>query len=331
MLAYTLRRLALLVPLLAGIVVIVFGLMQLVPGDPAAVLLGENATPEAVAGLRRTLGLDRPLHHQLGRYLVGLLHGDLGQSVFQNESVAAAIARRLPATIEVAVVATLFAVLIGVGLGIVAAVYRGTPIDVAGMLFAQLGVSMPVFWLGILLMFWFAVRLSWLPAIGRGEPVVAALGAALGGRPEVLVDTLRHLALPAVTLGLNGAAVVSRLVRASMLDTLRQEFVRAAAARGLPTWRVLGVHCLRPAIVPVLSVIGLRFGTLLGGAVLTESIFGWPGLGQLAVTAISQRDLPLVQGIVLTFAVVFALVNLAVDLLQGACDPRLRVAEARGA
>ncbi len=325
MLRYTLKRLLLLVPLLLGVVVVVFALMRLVPGDPAVVFLGQDATPEAVAQLRKSLDLDKPWPVQLGRYIANVARGDLGDSIFRGESVMAAIASRLPATVEVAVAALLIAVLVGLPLGVLAALRRGSPIDVGSMVFAQLGVSMPVFWLGILLMFWFAVELNWLPAVGRGESLHHALFAALGGRPGVLGESLRHLALPAFALALNSAAVMSRLVRTSMLDVLQVEYVRAARGKGVANRRVIVTHALRNALLPVVNVIGLRFGALLGGAVLTESIFGWPGLGQLVVTAISQRDFPLVQGIVLVFALMFALVNLAVDLVTAALDPRMRL------
>ena len=325
MLQYTLRRTALLVPLLFGIVVVVFTLMQIIPGDPAVVLLGQDATPEAVAALRTTLGLDRPLPVQLAFYVANLLQGDLGDSIFRGEPVIVAIGSRLMATVEVAVTALVLAVAIGLALGVLAAVKRGSMVDTASMLLAQIGVSMPVFWLGILLMFWFAVQLNWLPAVGRGEPLLSAAGAALTGRWGALVDSARHLALPAMTLGVYSAAVMSRVVRASMLETLSQDYVRTARAKGLVAWRVVLAHGLRNALLPVVNIIGLRFGELLGGAVLTESIFGWPGLGQLAVTAISQRDIPLVQGIVLIFAAMFAVVNLTVDLLNAALDPRVRL------
>ena len=325
MLAYAAKRIVLLIPTLLGILIIVFGLMQIVPGDPAALLLGEQATPEATAEVRAALGLDRPLAVQLGGYLAGFFRGDLGVSFFRNEPVTRVIGSRLGATVELAAAALLFAILLGLALGLLAAVRQGSITDVLCMLFAQLGVSMPVFWLGILLTFWFAVELGWLPAIGRGEPLIGALGAALAGRPGVLADSLRHLTLPAVALGLNSAAVISRLVRSSMLETLKEDYVRTAHAKGLPGRVVVLSHALRNALLPVVSVIGLRFGVLLGGAVLTEAIFGWPGLGQLAVTAISQRDLPLVQGVVLVFALMFILVNLAVDLLYAIIDPRIRL------
>ncbi len=325
MAAYVLRRLTLFVPMLIGIVAVTFGIMQLLPGDPAAVLLGEDASEEAVREMRRALGLDRPWWIRLATYYADLFRGEMGDSYFQNQPVVNAIAQRLVPTLEVAFVALLVSIMLGVALGIAAAVRRGSLVDAACMLFAQLGVSMPVFWFGILLMYLFAIRFDLLPSIGRGPPLVFAVGQALVGRPAALGESLMHIAMPALTLGLTNAAVISRLVRSSMLETLGQDFVRTANAKGLMPARVVFVHALRNALLPVVSVIGLRFGALLGGAVLTESIFGWPGLGQLAVSAISQRDIPLVQGIVLTFALAFAIVNLVVDLLYAVIDPRIRL------
>ena len=325
MAAYVLRRLTLFVPMLIGIVAVTFGIMQLLPGDPAAVLLGEDASEEAVREMRRALGLDRPWWIRLAAYYADLFRGEMGDSYFQNQPVIDAIAQRLVPTLEVAFVALLVSIILGVALGIAAAVKRGSLVDAACMLFAQLGVSMPVFWFGILLMYLFAIRFDLLPSIGRGPPLAFAVGQALVGRPAALGESLMHIAMPALTLGLTNAAVISRLVRSSMLETLGQDFVRTANAKGLRPLRVVLVHALRNALLPVVSVIGLRFGALLGGAVLTESIFGWPGLGQLAVSAISQRDIPLVQGIVLTFALAFAIVNLIVDLLYAVIDPRIRL------
>ena len=325
MIAYTLRRLALFVPMVAGIVAVTFAIMLLLPGDPAVVLLGEDASDEAVRDIRRALGLDRPWYVRLGAYYADLVRGDMGMSIFQNQPVADAIGQRLGATLEVAVVALLLSIVLGVLLGIAAAIWRGTVIDGGCMLFAQLGVSMPVFWFGILLMYLLAIRLDVLPSIGRGDPLLFALGDLVRGRPGPLLDSLAHIAMPALTLGLTNAAVISRLMRSSMLETLGQEFIRTAHAKGLLPPRITFVHALRNALLPVVSIIGLRFGALLGGAVLTESIFGWPGLGQLAVAAISQRDIPLVQGVVLTFAIAFALVNLLVDLMYSLIDPRIRL------
>jgi peptide/nickel transport system permease protein len=326
MLTYTVRRLALFVPMAAGMVVVTFSLLLLIPGDPAAVLLGQEASPEDIARLQATLGLDQPWYVRLGRYFAGLLQGDLGRSIFQNQSVSEIILGRLGATVELAVAALMVAVVVGVALGVVAATRQGTWIDTGAMLLAQLGVSMPVYWLGILLMLAFAVQLGWLPAIGRGEPIVYAIGSALSGQLGALRDALSHLVLPALALGVNSAAIISRLVRTSMVDILQEDFVRTAYAKGLRRPRVMIRHALRNALLPVISVIGLRFGLLLGGAVLTESIFGWPGLGQLTIAAISQRDLPLIQGVVLTYALMFALVNLIVDLSYAVVDPRVRLA-----
>lgn len=325
MVAYVIRRLLLLIPMAIGMVVVTFGLLLIIPGDPAAVLLGQDATPEAINNLRQTLGLNDPWYIRLWDYFASLLQGDMGRSIFQNQPVSEIILGRLGATIELAVVALILATLIGLTLGVLAAIRQGSWVDTVTMLFAQLGVSMPVYWLGLLLMLLFAVQLGWLPAIGRGVPLPEAFLAALTGRPQVLWDSIGHIALPALALAANSAAIISRLVRASMLEVLREDFVRTAYAKGLRKGRVVIRHALRNALLPVLSVIGLRFGALLGGAVLTESIFAWPGLGQLTIAAISQRDLPLIQGIVLTFAIVFALVNLVVDLLYAAVDPRIRL------
>lgn len=325
MTAYIARRLLLLIPTAFGIVVLTFGLLLLIPGDPAAVLLGENSTPEAITNLRNSLGLNDPWYVRLWDYIAALFRGDMGTSIFQSQPVAEIVFGRLGATFELAIVSLILSVIIGMTLGVLAAMKQGSIIDSAAMLFAQLGISMPIYWLGLLLMLAFAVILGWLPAIGRGEPLPDAFMAALSGRPQVLADSLSHIILPALALAANTAAIISRLVRTSMLEVLREDFVRTAYAKGLRRPRVVIRHALRNALLPVISVIGLRFGALLGGAVLVESIFAWPGLGQLTITAISQRDLPLIQGIVLTFAMIYAVVNLFVDLLYAAVDPRVRL------
>lgn len=323
MLAYTIRRILLLAPLAFGMATVAFCLLLFFPGDPVSVLLGDAASPEQAEAMRRSLGLDQPWFIRLGNYLWSLAHGDLGTSIFQRRPVADIILERLPATLELAVAAMLIAVAIGLVLGIVAAVWRGTWIDMGVMLLAQLGVSMPVFWLGVMLVYLFSVSLGWLPAISRGPALVPAFGQALAGDPAALWTSLRHLFLPALSLGLGQAAIISRLVRASVLEVMHEDFVRTARAKGLGRLRVMLVHVLRNALLPIISVIGLRFGVLLAGAVLTEAIFAWPGLGQLIVTAVSQRDLPLILGLLLTFALMFALVNLIVDLIYGFVDPRI--------
>jgi peptide/nickel transport system permease protein len=320
---YLLTRLGLFVPMLAGVVCVVFLLVHLIPGDPARVLLGEDASPQAIAQLRHNLGLDLPLPSQFLRYLDHLLHGDLGVSMFQNAPVLDLVLARLPATLELAALAILVSVCLGVSLGCAAAVFHGSALDLLCLVFAQLGISVTVFWLGILLMLAFSVELHWLPAIGRGAPLSTAFAAAVAGRPAALLNSLAHLTMPAMALGMQGAAIICRLVRSGMLEALASDYVRTARAKGVHPFAVTFRHALRNALLPAVTMIGWQFGNLLGGAVLTEGIFGWPGLGQLAVGAFSQRDLPLMQGIVLTFALVFGLVTLATDLAYGLIDPRI--------
>lgn len=325
MLRYALGRVLLMIPVMIGITAIVFGLLQIIPGDPAVVLLGQNATAEGVAQMRHALGLDQPVWVQLAHYMERLLRGDLGRSIFKEDPVSQLVFSHLPATIELALSAMVISIVIGIPLGVLAAVRRGSLADTGSMLFAQVGVSVPVFWLGIMLMLWFSVQLDWLPAIGRGAPLLSAVGAALSGRPSVLIDSIAHLILPAFTLGVLGSAVISRMTRSSVTEALRQDYIRTARAKGLVGWVVVYRHAFRNALLPVISVLGLQFGTLLGGAVVTETIFGWPGVGQLVVGAISQRDIPLVQGSVLIVALLFSLVNLGVDLLYAWVDPRVRL------
>jgi ABC-type dipeptide/oligopeptide/nickel transport system permease component len=320
---YLLTRLGLFAPMLAGVVAVVFLLVHLIPGDPARVLLGEDASPQAVAQLRHNLGLDLPLPSQFLRYLDHLLHGDLGVSMFQNVPVLDLVLSRLPATLELAALAIVVSVCLGVSLGCAAAVFHGSALDLLCLIFTQLGISVTVFWLGILLMLAFSVELHWLPAIGRGAPLSSAFAAAVTGRPAALLDSLAHLMMPAMALGLQGAAIICRLVRSGMLEALASDYVRTARAKGVHPLAVTLRHALRNALLPAVTMIGWQFGNLLGGAVLTEGIFGWPGLGQLAVGAFSQRDLPLMQGIVLIFALVFGLVTLATDLAYGLIDPRI--------
>jgi peptide/nickel transport system permease protein len=317
--------LVLLLPTLLGMAVATFFLLLLIPGDPARVLLGPDAPADAVSAMRVRLGLDLPWYVQLGHYLLGLLQGDLGRSIFASETVARLIMDRLGATLELAVAAMLLAIALGICLGVIAAVQRGRAADWISMLVAQLGLSMPVYWLGIMLVFAFAVELNWLPAIGRGPAMTDALAALLTGDAVPLAQALQHIVLPAFALGIGAAAIISRIVRASLLETLSADFVRTGYAKGLRTVRVVLRHALPNAMLPILSVIGLRFGALLGGAVLTETVFNWPGMGQLIVTAIMQRDIPLVQGVVLVFALLYALTNLLVDLLNKVLDPRVRL------
>jgi peptide/nickel transport system permease protein len=332
--AYVLRRLGLLVPTLLGLSILTFSLVHLVPGDPAAVMLGERATPEALTALRAELGLDRPLHEQYGRFLGGLLSGDLGRSLKTREKVVVEIGNRFPATFELALAAILFAATCGVAAGILAARKRRSFVDAAVMAGSLAGVSMPIFWLGLLAILFFSVHLGWLPLAGRIDPSMAVprisgfllIDTLLAGRFDAFVDVVRHLVLPACVLGTIPLAVIARMTRAAMLDVMTQDYVRTAWAKGLSERRELLVHVFKNALIPTITVIGLQFGYLLGGAIITETIFAWPGVGRWLVLAVSARDFRAVQGGVLLLATVFVLVNLVVDLLYAVADPRVRLA-----
>lgn len=301
--AYILRRLALAVPTLVGVTVVVFALIRLVPGDPARLFLGLQASEEEVQRLRVQLGLDQPLPVQYVRFLGRLLQGDLGRSVVTGEPVAREIAARLPATVQLAVASTLVATAAGVAAGVVSATRQYSWLDYLVMTVALAGISLPVFWLGLMLMLLFSVHLRWLPAGGYGTPA--------------------HLVLPTVALAAFSVAIIARMTRSSLLEVLHQDYVRTAWAKGLGSRAVVLRHALKNALIPVVTVIGLQFGGLLGGAILTETVFAWPGMGRLLVGAIVARDYPVVQGAVLVFAALFTLVNLAVDVLYAYVDPRI--------
>jgi ABC-type dipeptide/oligopeptide/nickel transport system permease component len=301
--AYVLRRLVLAVPTLVGVTLVVFALIRLVPGDPARLVLGLQASEEEVQRLRVQLGLDQPLPVQYARFLVRLLQGDLGRSVVTGEPVLREIGARLPATVQLAVTSTVVATLAGVAAGVVSATRQYSWWDYAVMTVALFGISLPVFWLGLMLMLLFSVHLRWLPAGGYGTPA--------------------HLVLPTVTLAAFSVAIIARMTRSSLLEVLHQDYVRTAWAKGLSSRAVVLRHALKNALIPVVTVIGLQFGGLLGGAILTETVFAWPGMGRLLVGAIVARDYPVVQGTVLVFAALFTLVNLAVDVLYAYVDPRI--------
>jgi ABC-type dipeptide/oligopeptide/nickel transport system permease component len=301
---YLARRLLLTVPVLLGVATLVFSLIHLVPGDPVQSMLGEAASPQDVADLRARLGLDRPLYAQYGTFLAGLTHGDLGTSLRTNQPVAATIRERIPATFELAFAAMAVAVALAIPLGIVAAVYAGGPVDVAATTLALVGISIPNFWLGPLMAIIFSVVLGWLPVSGRG-------GAA-------------YLVLPAVTLGAPLAAVLARMTRASMVEELRELYVLAARARGVSPFRAVVRHAFRNSLIPVVTVLGLQFGAVLTGAVITETIFAWPGVGRLLIQSISFRDYPVVQGCILLIAITYVTMNVLTDLVYGLLDPRIR-------
>jgi ABC-type dipeptide/oligopeptide/nickel transport system permease component len=298
------RRLVLTVPVLAGVATLVFSLIHLVPGDPVEAMLGESASREDAANLRHQLGLDRPLSVQYAAFIRGAITGDLGHSLRTGQSVAAAIAERMPATIELAFAAMLFAVLVAVPFGIVAAARGGTAVDHVATAFALVGISVPSFWLGPILALVFAVELGWLPVSGRG--------------------TVAHLVLPAMTLGAPLAAVLTRMTRASLLGELREMYVLAARGRGVSRARAVLRHAFRNSLVPLVTIVGLQFGAVLTGAVITETIFAWPGVGRLLIQSITFRDYPLVQGCILLIAVTYVSVNLVTDLVYGFLDPRIR-------
>jgi peptide/nickel transport system permease protein len=302
---FLVRRLVLAIPVLLGVATLVFSLIHLIPGDPVQAMLGDAASPEGVIELRTRLGLNRPLHVQYAAFLMGVARGDLGVSLRTNERVSSAIAARLPATVELALAAMLVAVVIAIPTGIVAAVWSGTGVDHAATTLAMVGLSMPTFWLGPLLGLVFSVELGWLPVSGRG--------------------TVAHLVLPAITLGLPLAAVLARMTRASLMDELGEIYVTAARARGLSEARILLRHAFRNSLIPIVTVLGLQVGGVLTGAVITETIFAWPGVGRLLIQSIGFRDYPLVQGCILLIAVTYVSVNLLTDMAYALLDPRIRL------
>lgn len=304
MLPYIGRRLLGAIPVLWGVATLVFVILRLLPGDPAALMLSEaGASAQAIAELRAELGLDESIPIQYGRYIAQLAQGNLGTSLFTQRSVVTTIAEQLPSTIELALSAMLVAIMVGTTLGILAAVRHGTWLDVFIMAISVAGISIPIFWSAILLIWLFALLLGWLPATGQGG--------------------IRHLVLPSLVLGFASAGAITRLVRASLLEVMDYDFINTARAKGLAEGTILLRHALKNAFIPVTSIIGLQFGFLLGGTVVIETIFSRPGIGRLMVNAILWKDLPLVQGIVLLIALVYTLVNLATDVAYAYLDPRI--------
>jgi peptide/nickel transport system permease protein len=301
---YLVRRLLLTVPVLLGVATLVFALIHLVPGDPVQSMLGEGASQEEVVELRHRLGLDRPLLAQYQSFLAGVVRGDLGSSFRYGTPVTSEIRDRLLRTMQLAAAAMTVAILLALPLGIIAAVFKGTAIDHAAMTLALVGISMPNFWLGPLLAILFGVYLGWLPIAGTGS--------------------FAHLILPAVTLGAALAAILARMTRASLLEELRELYVLAARARGLSRMRAVVKHAFRNSLIPVVTIIGLQFGAVLTGTIITETIFAWPGVGRLLIQAINYRDYPLVQGCILFISVTYVLMNLITDLTYGLLDPRIR-------
>jgi peptide/nickel transport system permease protein len=302
---FFMRRLALVIPTVLGAVTLVFFFLHMIPGDPVEVMLGETAQQADKEQLREELGLTLPLHIQYGRFITGVFKGNLGDSFFYRRPVTQVIAERAPATVELALAAFLVAGLIAIPLGIIAALREGTAVDNASVLFSLLGVSIPNFWLGPLLIILFSITLGWFPVSGR--------------------EGVGSIVLPAITLGTALAAILSRMTRASLLDRLGEDYLTVARAKGLPEWKVILKHALRNALIPVITVMGLQFGALLSGAIITENVFSWPGIGTLLINAIEARDYPLVQGCILFITLSYVLVNLLTDLFYGWVDPRIRL------
>ncbi len=324
MTAYITRRIIQTVIVLLGVLLLTFILIHLIPGDPALVILGTDSTPEELDRLRSLLGLDQPLPVQFANYMGRVLQGDFGDSIFQNEPVMKLIMERLPATIELTFAALIFATLLGGLLGILSALRPYSWFDAFASIFALAGVAMPVFWLGMLAILIFSLELGWFPSFGRGDGLLPGLGELFRtGDPSSLFDSIRHLVLPATVLGAFSMAIISRLTRSSMLEVLNLDYVRTARAKGLNERTVIMRHAFRNALIPVVTVLGLQMGVLLGGAVITETIFAWPGIGRLLINAISQRDYPLVQGLVLIIAFMVTFINLFVDLLYVWLNPRI--------
>jgi peptide/nickel transport system permease protein len=333
MLRFVVRRLLLLVPILFGLSILIFAWIHALPGSPAQALLGERATPQLVRQIRHQYGLDQPIWLQYWHYLQQTAHGDFGNSIITTRTVTYEFAHRFPATIELALAAIVFAVSLGIPLGFMAAKRYGTWFDHSSLVISLLGISIPIFFLGLMLKWLFAVKLGWLPSIGR-ETVTAdrphptnfyILDAIINGDPAALWDAIRHLILPAIALGSIPLAIIARITRASALDVQNEDYVRTARAKGMPPGIVDRQHVLRNALLPVVTIIGLQTGLLLSGAVLTETIFAWPGVGSWLAQAIFNRDYPVLQGGILFLAVVFVLVNLLVDISYAVINPRIRV------
>jgi peptide/nickel transport system permease protein len=328
---YIIKRLLQIIPVVFGVTLIAFALIHLAPGDPVINMLGQHATQQEIDEARAKFGLDQPLYIQYFIWIGDVLHGDLGRSIISHEQVTIEIASRFPNTIELAIAAMIFAILIGVIAGIISATKQYSVADYSVMGVALFGISMPVFWLGIMLMMIFGVFLGWLPIGGRIDLLIPfqritgfmVIDSIITGNGAALISVLRHLILPAIALGTIPMAIIARTTRSSMLEVLRQDFIRTERAKGLSERKVIYKHAIRNAMVPVVTVIGLNFGLLLSGAILTETVFSWSGVGRLVVDSVFDRDYPLVIGCILVFALVFVIVNLITDLLYTYIDPRI--------
>jgi peptide/nickel transport system permease protein len=333
MLAYIIRRILVLIPTLLGVSIIVFLMLHLTPGDPAELLMGERASEEALQQIREHLGLDKPLYIQYGRFLKQLMKGDLGETIWTRQQVWIEVKQRFPATIELSMVALFISCFTGMILGIISATKQYSIFDYISMLGALVGVSMPIFWLGLVFMLIFALNLGWLPMSGRLTVGVELetitnlyiLDAIITGNWAALRDAVWHIIMPAVTLSTIPTAIVARMTRSAMLEVLRQDYIKTAKAKGLSQFIVIFKHALRNALIPVVTTIGLQFGVLLGGAILTETIFAWPGVGKWMYDAVMQRDYMVIRSGTLFIATIFVVINLGVDVLYAIINPRISV------
>jgi peptide/nickel transport system permease protein len=329
---YTVKRIFSLVPVLIGMTLVVFAIIHAIPGNPAQVILGQRATKEAIATLTRELGLNNPWYIQYFDYLKALLHGDLGISMRTRGPINEEIWPYLAATLELTVFAMIIAVVIGVNAGIISAWFSNSWFDYAAMILALVGVSLPIFWLGLMGQWVFSIELGWLPTTGREDvrdPVTAVtnlylLDTLLAGRFDQFGVVFKHLILPSMALATIPMAIIARMTRSTMLEVMKSDYIRTARAKGLKMFWVVYKHSLKNAIIPVLTIIGLQTGLLLGGAILTETIFGWPGIGRYLYDAIGYRDYPVIQSGILIIAGIFVLINLIVDLLYAFVDPRIK-------
>jgi ABC-type dipeptide/oligopeptide/nickel transport system permease component len=332
LLKYIIRKLLLLMPVLFGVTLATFMVMHLFTTDPTEMILGQHATTQRVEALREELGLNKPIYVQFGDYLSNALQGDLGKSVITKTSITDELMRRFPATVELALIAIFIATIMGILLGVISAVKQNSIYDYGTMVTALMGVSMPIFWLGLMMIILFSVILGWLPASGRigigmqPETITGLylVDALLTGDMGAFINAFEHLIMPALALGSYSTAIIARMTRATMLETIRQDYIRTARAKGLTEKVVIFKHALRNALIPVVTVIGLQMGALLGGAVLTETVFSWPGIGSYLVEGIMVSDYPRVQGAVLLVGTIFVLVNLLVDVLYSYLDPRIQ-------
>ena len=333
MIAYILRRIMIMIPTLLGVTIIVFLMLHATPGDPAELLLGERATIESLEQMREHLGLNEPLHVQYGLFLSRLLKGDLGETIWTRQKVWIEIKQRFPATIELSLVALCISCFAGMLLGIISATKQYSIFDYVSMIGALAGVSMPIFWLGLVFMLIFSLNLGWLPLSGRLSIGVDLdvitnfyiVDAVITRNWPAFKDAVWHIIMPAVTLSTIPTAIVARMTRSAMLDVLRQDYIKTAKAKGLSQFQVIFKHALRNAMIPVITTIGLQFGVLLGGAILTESIFAWPGVGKWMYDAVMQRDYMVIQGGTLFIASLFVVINLCVDVLYAVINPRISI------